>query len=91
MGAAEGEHWFYMVVLLLSSLLAIGYLMPVFVRGFFLPEKHDDGDHGHADHGEAPFLCVLPPVLTAIGCVLLFVYAENLQNLLAPIVATNGG
>lgn len=91
MGAAEGEHWFYMVVLLLSSLLAIGYLMPVFVRGFFLPEKHEDGDHEHADHGEAPFLCVLPPVLTAIGCVLLFVYAENLQNLLAPIVATNGG
>jgi len=99
MGAAEGEHWVYMVVLLLSSLLAIGYLMPVFVRGFFLPEKHDDhghghghdGDHGHHDHGEAPFLCVLPPVLTAVGCVLLFIYAEQLQGLLAPIAAVKGG
>ena len=94
MGAAEGGHYVYMVVLLVSSLLAIGYLMPVFVRGFFFEykEEHGHGDgHGHDsqhEQGEAPLLCVLPPVLTAGGCVLLFIFRAELEGLIAPIAKT---
>jgi len=94
MGAAEGGHYVYMGVLLASSLLAIGYLMPVFVRGFFFEykEEHGHGDgHGHDSHheqGEAPLLCVLPPVLTAGGCVLLFIFSAELEGLIAPIAKT---
>jgi multicomponent Na+:H+ antiporter subunit D len=34
---------------------------------------------------EAPFLCVLPPVLTALGCVVLFFFAGDLYELLQGI------
>ena len=92
MGAAEGGHYVYMGVLLASSLLAIGYLMPVFVRGFFFEYKedhgHGDGHDSHHEQGEAPLLCVLPPVLTAGGCVLLFIFRAELEGLIAPIAKT---
>ena len=71
-----------------SSLLSIGYLMPVVGRAFFRPAPKDDG-HGHnpgTGMHEAPLLCVLPPVLTGIGCVVLFFYAERIYNLLAGMV-----
>ena len=105
LGAAEGDNTIFIFVLMASSLLSIGYLMPVVARAFFFEAKpsahhgdhgHDDhghGDHGHGDHHEdggiheAPFLCVLPPCLTAVGCLLLFFYAGEIQALLAPIVA----
>jgi multicomponent Na+:H+ antiporter subunit D len=90
MGAVDSDQYIYMAILMISSLLSIGYLMPVVARAFFLPEKPDPDGHHH-DHGEAPFLCVMPPVVTAVGCVLLFVFAEDLHNLLTPIVAVSGG
>ena len=34
---------------------------------------------------EAPFFCVLPLCLTALGCLLLFFYADFVYSLLAPI------
>ena len=55
---------------------------------------HDEHDHGHDgddhhhdhDHGEAPILTVMPPVLTAMGCFVLFLQADRLYQLLYPIV-----
>ena len=35
---------------------------------------------------EAPLLCVLPPVATAVGCVVLFFYADEVYRLLTGIV-----
>jgi multicomponent Na+:H+ antiporter subunit D len=88
LGAVEAEQMAMMLVLMASSLLSIGYLMPVVARGFFrAPEEDDEHDH---DSGsgiqEAPLLCVLPPVLTGIGCVVLFFYAEDIYRLLTGIV-----
>ena len=34
---------------------------------------------------EAPFFCVLPPVLTAIGCIVLFFFSQGLFDLLRGI------
>jgi len=34
---------------------------------------------------EAPVLCVVPLCLTALGCLVLFVFADELQNWLAPL------
>jgi multicomponent Na+:H+ antiporter subunit D len=88
LGAAEAHQWVMMAVLMGSSLLSIGYLMPVVVRGFFRPAPADD----HADHHsatgihEAPLLCVLPPVVTAIGGVVLFFYAGEIWSLLSGMV-----
>ncbi len=90
-GAAESGHYLFIGVYMLSSLLSIGYLMPVVARAFFLAPKEDDhhhDDHGH--HHEASRahagLIVVPLCLTALGCFGLFIYAEELRTLLLPII-----
>ena len=88
LGTAEAVRPEMRAVLMASSLLSIGYLMPVVGRAFFRPPPDDDG-HGHESGGgiaEAPFLCVLPPVLTGIVCVVLFFYAEKIYGLLSGMV-----
>ncbi len=93
LGAVEGGNTVFMYVLMASSLLSIAYLIPVVARAFFLPppaapEQHDETDaHAHsADHGEAPWLCLVPLCATAVGCVVLFFYAQPIYRLLKPIV-----
>jgi len=128
LGAAEAHRQVMIGVLMVSSLMSIGYLMPVVGRAFFRPLPAED-DHGGRDHGpdtghghehgaglgpapaagtgergrlarllgvehmlphwqvgggirEAPLLCVLPPLLTALGCIFLFFYADRLFQLL---------
>ena len=53
LGAAD-EHAVFVAALMISSLLNIGYLIPIPIRAFFFPPKPDDhGGHGedHGDHG----------------------------------------
>ena len=97
LGALETGQTIYLVTLLISSLLSIGYLMPVVGRAYFRPapahgghgDHHGHDDHGHDDHhgggGEAPLMCVVPLCITAVGCILLFIFPEPIQDLLAPI------
>jgi multicomponent Na+:H+ antiporter subunit D len=110
LGAADADQLIFIAVLMISSLLNIAYLIPVFARGFFGPREEEEAqmaDHhgdghgdghggGHGDgHGqpvgkgriaEAPLFCVIPLWITAIGCIVLFVYADRLYNMLSPIV-----
>jgi multicomponent Na+:H+ antiporter subunit D len=92
LGALEAEQMVMMAVLMASSLLSIGYLMPVVGRAFFRPppedDHHDDDQADGQGNGlhEAPLLCVLPPVLTGIGCIVLFFYAEEIYLLLTGMV-----
>ena len=89
MGAADAEQWVMVAVLMASSLLSIAYLMPVVVRGFFRPSPaagHENPGHGGSGIHEAPLLCVLPPVVTGIGCIVLFFFADNVWNLLTGMV-----
>ncbi|MCG6948250.1 MAG: monovalent cation/H+ antiporter subunit D family protein [Acidobacteria bacterium] len=93
LGALEAEQVAMMVVLMASSLLSIGYLMPVVGNAFFRAPPMEGGDEdGHGQpldkqRFEAPLLCVLPPVVTGIGCIALFFYAEEIYQLLTGIVA----
>ncbi|MAF65446.1 MAG: cation:proton antiporter [Planctomycetes bacterium] len=90
LGAADAGQKAILGVLMVSSLLSVAYLMPVVARAFFSepagePAPKGKGEpNGHA-RGEAPLLCVLPPVLTAAGCVALFFFAGELQALLEGI------
>lgn len=102
--AESSPAWFGVYVL--STLLAIGYLMPVVVTAFLDPKPADDGhhgQHGHDDHGpdvgewgwstaleQKHPLVVIPPVLTGLGCIGLFFYGDELAHLLAPIVMGGG-
>ena len=88
LGAVEADQLVMMLVLMAGSLLSIAYLMPVVVNAFFRAPPEDEGDDAGPPSGfaEAPFLCVLPPVLTGIGCIVLFFYADDIYKLLAGIM-----
>ena len=101
LGAAQGEDFLFIGVLMLSSLLSIAYLMPVILRAFFYPPDPEDHGHGHPgpqdgtepSHGhaaggiqEAPLLCVIPLCLAAVGCIVLFFTSDHVVQLLAPVV-----
>jgi multicomponent Na+:H+ antiporter subunit D len=85
-GAFEaGEFWMGMVFMV-SSLLSIGYLMPIVVRAFFrpLPEGEEEGVR------EIPLLMLLPICATALACFAIFFYADSVYRLLAPVMGLEG-
>jgi len=83
LGAAEGHHLVLLGVLMLSSLLSIGYLMPVVIRGFFREPADADSD---AEISEASPLMLVPLCATALASVGLFYWAPKIRDLLLPIV-----
>lgn len=97
LGAARGDNHIFIFVLMLSSLLSIGYLMPVVIRAFFKApdaDEHGHSEHGHSEHGhggaatgvhEAPMLCVVPLCMAAAGCIVLFFTSHQILRLLMPI------
>ena len=84
LGAADADRTLFVFVLMASSLLSIGYLMPIVARAFFA--STDGGDDESAALKEAPLLCVIPLCATAAGCVALFFLAPQIEALLAPLV-----
>lgn len=95
LGAAD-EYPIFVAMLMLSSLLSIGYLIPIPVRAFFMPPAADDAleyDDGRGEGplaGEAPMMCVVPLCITAAGSVALFFFAHLLLDLLRPIAGGGG-
>ena len=83
LGAAEAHQNIFIAVLMISSLLNIAYLMPIPARAFFLQPANGSDRTGIK---EAPIFCVVPLCLTALGCLVLFFYADDLYRLLTPIV-----
>lgn len=79
LGAAEAENVVVLVVLLIGSLLAVAYLMPIPVRAFLRPAERPPL------HGEAAPMMSGPLAVTAAGCLALFFAADAL---LAPLNAT---
>jgi multicomponent Na+:H+ antiporter subunit D len=83
LGAVDRGQLVFAGALMISSLLNIAYLLPVVARGYFAPP---DGEAGGATAiREAPVFCLVPLCLTAVGCVLLFFFADSLYALLRPI------
>ncbi|QOC22157.1 monovalent cation/H+ antiporter subunit D family protein [Wenzhouxiangella sp. AB-CW3] len=78
MGAWESGHGIIMLAFLLSTLLNIGYLLPPVLRAFLRPLP--DGEP--AGVREAPWMCVVPLVLTALGTIVLFLGAGPVFRLL---------
>jgi multicomponent Na+:H+ antiporter subunit D len=85
-GAADTGQWIMIGVLMVSSLLNVAYLLPIVGRGFFLPQS---GGTAAAGMAESPLLVWLPPAITALGCVVLFLFAGDIQAFLAPIVTAD--
>jgi multicomponent Na+:H+ antiporter subunit D len=86
-GALDAGEIAVVVVLIVSSLLSLAYLLPVAARGLFLPprvapalgaagtEVEDGLERRH-------WLVVLAPVLTAAGTIVLFIYADRIEDLI---------
>jgi multicomponent Na+:H+ antiporter subunit D len=87
LGAADAHQLVFVAVLMISSLLNIAYLMPVVVRGYF--SAAGSGGERPAVR-EAPLFCVVPLCLTALGCLVLFFFADRIYVLLAPITGMGG-
>lgn len=94
LGALDADKLFVVGVLMLSSLLNVGYLLPIVLRAFFSPalkpasvgaaavsvdDLPDDLERRHP-------LIVLAPCLTAAACLVLFFYADAIVALIQPIV-----
>ena len=94
LAAAETGAIVIIAVYMVSSLLNVIYLLPVVARGFFRPFAGPAPQSagaaaapgGRFGIAEAPLLCVLPPCVTAIGCLVLFFFAQDVIDLLRPIV-----
>ena len=77
-GALDRDAVWVVVVLLISSLLNVFYLLPVAVTAFFRPNESEGESEGLK---EAPWPCVVPLALTAIGCFVLFFLSGPLLEL----------
>ena len=88
LGAVDAEQLILIGVLLGSSLLNIAYLMPIVIRGFFMPLQ-DPQDDGRI--AEAPIHCVIPLALTALCSLILFFGAEPIYQLIMPILEHHSG
>ncbi len=84
LGAVQAERTALVAVLMLSSLLSAGYLLPIIARAFFVAPAGGDGLG--AGVREAPLLCVVPLCLTALACPVLFFLAPEIEALLRPLL-----
>jgi len=63
LGTLEGDQMVMLFVLLSSSLLNAAYFMPVFYKAFFCTDEEAMFEKKVA---EAPMMCVIPLVITAL-------------------------
>lgn len=87
MGTAETEHWILMVILMLSSLLSIGYLLPVTLRAFFPgPEGPAEPVPANGRFDLAPTASLIAIVITTFACLALFFYADAIYQFAMRVV-----
>lgn len=85
-GALEAGQPLMLAVILLGSLLAMGYLIPPVIRAFFRSPATDSAGSVHAEHtaaAEAPRPALLALVCTATLSVLLFFAVQPLLEFLS--------
>jgi len=95
LGTLETEQWVLMIVLLMSSLLNIAYLLPISANAFlpnFLPGKEQDSNRllANTQIKEAPLPSLIALCITALACVILFIYPQHLYQLSASILDISG-
>ncbi len=83
LGAFEAGHWIYAAVLLVGSLLAVGYIWRFIEIAYF--EDHGEDHQVRAREGPASML--LPMVGLALLCLFLGVFVEGLMEVVRPAAA----
>lgn len=83
-GSLDTGTIIWAMVLMLSTLLNIAYLLPIPLRAFLRPDP-DLAPGERAVMQEAPLACLWPIVLTALTCLVLFLYPKPLTELIGLI------
>ncbi len=83
LGALQAEQPLLVAVFMISSLLNVAYLLPIMARAFFLPPSEETAALPDKD---APWATLVPPLISAVGCIVLFFWADALRSLLVPVV-----
>jgi multicomponent Na+:H+ antiporter subunit D len=78
------EEWVTAAAMIVSSLLGLLYLAPVAIRAL-LPPDSDAPPRDFVHPGGAPGLTIAPLVVTAIACLALFFFANEITSFLSPI------
>ena len=86
LASLEAEKQFVVIVLLISSLLNIGYLLPLVARGFFLKPAPEPENKRFS---EPNLLVWLPPAITAAISFLLFFYMDHIRNFIVEFGLVN--
>ena len=87
-GTMESQQWGIMAVLLISSLLNIAYLLPIPIRAFM---PGNETNSGEITITEAPLTSLIALCITAVSCVILFLYPQPLYELTTAILANSTG
>ena len=80
LGTLQADQLPMLLVLLGSSLLNASYFLPIVYKAFFCTEQESMFDNRVE---EAPAWCLVPLVVTAVGCIVLFFYPTPFLNLAA--------
>lgn len=84
-GAWESRHGWIVAAFIVSTLLNIGYLLPIPFRAFFRsPAQPADGIR------EAPGWCLIAIGVTCIGCVALFLAPDRIVDMLLAAIPSAG-
>jgi multicomponent Na+:H+ antiporter subunit D len=81
LGALEAGHWVYAAILLLGSLLAVGYIWRFIEIAYFRGSR--DGGR-RARTLEAPASMLAPMVVLALLCLFLGIFVEGLMEIVGP-------
>ena len=86
LGTLEAGQVALLVVLMVSSLLSLGYLLIIPVRAFFSPPP--GGPSPEAGFKEGPLLCLIAIVITALASLGLFFYPDPIYRLMTLVVGS---
>lgn len=90
MGTVDSGKAILIAALIASSILNIIYLVPIAVRGFMKTPKNPDDDAHIAEVRKKHRWVIIPPVITAIGSLILFFFAGGIIDFLQPILPGGG-
>ena len=92
LGAAEADQLIFVFVFMASSILSAAYLFPILARAFFkpLPNMKSSSTNENFSGGiqEAPVFSLVAICIAATGTFLMFFYAGNLAEMLAPLASS---
>jgi multicomponent Na+:H+ antiporter subunit D len=84
LGALDAGRYLVVGALMLSSLLSVGYLLPIVARGFFLAPSGGASKDGNTIE-EAPAACLIALCATALLTIALFFVPGFIETLLAAL------